>query len=151
MPGEEVLKGIDLAVKAGETVAIVGATGAGKSTLINLITRFYEFDQGDIKIDGTSIRDFKLNNLRSHVALVMQDVFLFADSILNNITLFDSSIQKEDVIEAAKEIGVHKFIKSLPGGYDYNVQERGVMFSSGQRQLIAFLRAYMANPTILVS
>ena len=150
LPSEEVLKGIDLAVKAGETVAIVGSTGAGKSTLINLITRFYEFDQGDIKIDGTSIRDFKLNNLRSHVALVMQDVFLFADSILNNITLFDSSIQKETVIKAAKEIGVHKFIESLPGGYDYNVQERGVMLSSGQRQLIAFLRAYMANPTILV-
>ena len=150
LPGEEVLKGIDLAVKAGETVAIVGATGAGKSTLINLITRFYEFDQGDIKIDGTSIKDFKLNNLRSHVALVMQDVFMFADSILNNITLFDSTIQKEDVIIAAKDIGVHKFIKSLPGGYDYNVQERGVMLSSGQRQLIAFLRAYIANPTILV-
>ena len=150
LPGEEVLKGIDLTVKAGETVAIVGATGAGKSTLINLITRFYEFDQGDIKIDGISIRDFKLNNLRSHVALVMQDVFLFADSIFNNITLFDPSIQKDDVIEAAKEIGVHKFIKSLPGGYDYNVQERGVMLSSGQRQLIAFLRAYMANPAILV-
>ena len=150
LAGEEVLKGIDLAVKAGETVAIVGATGAGKSTLINLITRFYEFDQGDIKIDGTSIRDFKLNNLRSHVALVMQDVFLFADSIFNNITLFDPSIQKEAVIEAAKEIGVHKFITSLPGGYDYNVQERGVMLSSGQLQLIAFLRAYMAKPTILV-
>ena len=115
-----------------------------------MITRFYEFDQGDIKIDGTSIRDFKLNNLRSHVALVMQDVFLFADSIFNNITLFDPSIQKEAVIAAAKEIGVHKFIKSLPGGYDYNVQERGVMLSSGQRQLIAFLRAYMAKPTILV-
>ena len=150
LPGEEVLKGIDLDVKAGETVAIVGATGAGKSTLINLITRFYEFDQGDIKIDGTSIRDFKLDNLRSHVALVMQDVFLFADSIFNNITLFDPSIQKDTVIEAAKEIGVHKFIESLPGGYDYNVQERGVMLSSGQRQLIAFLRAYMVNPTILV-
>ena len=150
LPGEEVLRGIDLTVKAGETVAIVGATGAGKSTLINLITRFYEFDQGDIKIDGISIRDFKLNNLRSHVALVMQDVFLFADSIFNNITLFDPSIQKEVVIAAAKDIGVHKFIESLPGGYDYNVQERGVMLSSGQRQLIAFLRAYMANPTILV-
>lgn len=150
LPGEEVLKGIDLAVKAGETVAIVGATGAGKSTLINLITRFYEFDQGDIKIDGTSIKDFKLNNLRSHVALVMQDVFLFADSILNNITLFDPAIQREEVIQAAKEIGVHKFIESLPGGYNYNVQERGVMLSAGQRQLIAFLRAYIASPTILV-
>ena len=150
LPGEEVLKGINLSVKAGETIAIVGATGAGKSTLINLITRFYEFDQGDIKIDGTSIKDFELNNLRGHVALVMQDVFLFADSILNNITLFDPAIQREEVIKAAKEIGVHKFIESLPGGYDYNVQERGVMLSAGQRQLIAFLRAYIASPTILV-
>lgn len=150
LPGEEVVKGIDLEVNAGETVAIVGATGAGKSTLINLITRFYEFDQGDIKIDGTSIRNFKLQHLRNHVALVMQDVFLFADSILNNITLFNPAITKEQVIAAAKEIGVHRFIESLPGGYDYNVQERGVMLSSGQRQLIAFLRAYIASPTILV-
>ena len=150
LPGEEVLKGISLNVKPGETVAIVGATGAGKSTLINLITRFYEFEQGDIKIDGTSIRDYPLNLLRNHVALVMQDVFLFADSIYNNITLYNLSLSKENVIDAAKAIGVHKFIQSLPGGYDYNVQERGVMLSAGQRQLIAFLRAYMANPTILV-
>ena len=150
LPGEEVLKGISLNVKPGETVAIVGATGAGKSTLINLITRFYEFEQGDIKIDGTSIRDYPLNLLRNHVALVMQDVFLFADSIYNNITLYNPSLSKENVIDAAKAIGVHKFIQSLPGGYDYNVQERGVMLSAGQRQLIAFLRAYMANPTILV-
>lgn len=150
LPGEEVLKGISLNVKPGETVAIVGATGAGKSTLINLITRFYEFEQGDIKIDGTSIRDYPLNLLRNHVALVMQDVFLFADSIFYNITLYNPSLSKENVIDAAKAIGVHKFIQSLPGGYDYNVQERGVMLSAGQRQLIAFLRAYMANPTILV-
>ena len=150
LPGEEVLKGISLNVKPGETVAIVGATGAGKSTLINLITRFYEFEQGDIKIDGTSIRDYPLNLLRNNVALVMQDVFLFADSIFNNITLYNPSLSKENVIDAAKAIGVHKFIQSLPGGYDYNVQERGVMLSAGQRQLIAFLRAYMANPTILV-
>lgn len=150
LPGEEVLKGISLNVKPGETVAIVGATGAGKSTLINLITRFYEFEQGDIKIDGTSIRDYPLNLLRNHVALVMQDVFLFADSIFNNITLYNPSLSKENVIDAAKAIGVHKFIQSLPGGYDYNVQERGVMLSAGQRQLIAFLRAYMVNPTILV-
>lgn len=150
LPGEEVLKGISLNVKPGETVAIVGATGAGKSTLINLITRFYEFEEGDIKIDGTSIRDYPLNFLRNHVALVMQDVFLFADSIFNNITLYNPSLSKENVIDAAKAIGVHKFIQSLPGGYDYNVQERGVMLSAGQRQLIAFLRAYMANPTILV-
>ena len=150
LPGEPVLKGISLTVNPGETVAIVGATGAGKSTLINLITRFYEFEKGDIKIDGTSIRDYPLAALRNQVSLVMQDVFLFADSILNNITLYNDALSKEDVIEAAKAIGVHKFIESLPGGYDYNVQERGVMLSAGQRQLIAFLRAYMAKPTILV-
>ena len=150
LPGEPVLKGISLAVNPGETVAIVGATGAGKSTLINLITRFYEFEKGDIKIDGTSIRDYPLASLRNQVSLVMQDVFLFADSILNNITLYNAALSKEDVVEAAKAIGVHKFIESLPGGYDYNVQERGVMLSAGQRQLIAFLRAYMAKPTILV-
>ena len=150
LPGEPVLKGITLTVNPGETVAIVGATGAGKSTLINLITRFYEFEKGDIKIDGTSIRDYPLASLRNQVSLVMQDVFLFADSILNNITLYNTALSKEDVIEAAKAIGVHKFIESLPGGYDYNVQERGVMLSAGQRQLIAFLRAYMAKPTILV-
>ena len=150
LPGEPVLKGISLTVNPGETVAIVGATGAGKSTLINLITRFYEFEKGDIKIDGTSIRDYPLASLRNQVSLVMQDVFLFADSILNNITLYNDALSKEDVIDAAKAIGVHKFIESLPGGYDYNVQERGVMLSAGQRQLIAFLRAYMAKPTILV-
>ena len=150
LPGEPVLKGITLTVNPGETVAIVGATGAGKSTLINLITRFYEFEKGDIKIDGTSIREYPLASLRNQVSLVMQDVFLFADSILNNITLYNVALSKEDVIEAAKAIGVHKFIESLPGGYDYNVQERGVMLSAGQRQLIAFLRAYMAKPTILV-
>ena len=150
LPNEEVLKGISLQVEPGETIAIVGATGAGKSTLINLISRFYEFDKGDIKIDGVSIRDYELSNLRRQVALVMQDVFLFADSIINNITLFDSSISRKDVIAAAKEIGVHTFIESLPNGYDYNVQERGVMLSSGQRQLIAFLRAYLSSPSILV-
>ena len=150
LPREPVLQGITLTVNPGETVAIVGATGAGKSTLINLITRFYEFEKGDIKIDGTSIRDYPLAALRNQVSLVMQDVFLFADSILNNITLYNDALSKDDVIEAAKAIGVHKFIESLPGGYDYNVQERGVMLSAGQRQLIAFLRAYMAKPTILV-
>lgn len=150
IPGEEVLHGISLDIKAGETVAIVGATGAGKSTIINLLSRFYEYDTGDITIDSISIKDFELNALRKHVAVVLQDVFLFADSLFNNITLFDPIISREDVAEAAKKIGVHDFIESLPGGYDYNVKERGVMLSSGQRQLIALLRAYITQPAILV-
>lgn len=150
IPGEEVLHGISLDIKAGETVAIVGATGAGKSTIINLLSRFYEYDSGDITIDSISIKDFELNALRKHVAVVLQDVFLFADSLFNNITLFDPKISREDVAEAAKKIGVHDFIESLPGGYDYNVKERGVMLSSGQRQLIALLRAYITQPAILV-
>ena len=148
--GEEVLRGIDLQVLPGETVAIVGATGAGKSTIINLLSRFYEFDSGDIKIDGTSIRDYALSDLRTHVAVVLQDVFLFADTVYNNITLYNPKISLEQVQKAAKEIGVHEFISSLPGGYQYNVKERGVMLSAGQRQLIAFLRAFLSKPTILV-
>ena len=150
IPDEQVLNGISLEINAGETIAIVGATGAGKSTIINLLSRFYEFDSGDIKIDGISICDYDLKVLRKHVAVVLQDVFLFADSLYNNITLFNTDISKEQVIKAAKQIGVHDFIKSLPEGYDYNVKERGVMLSSGQRQLIAFLRAYISKPNILV-
>ena len=150
IPGEEVLKGISLEIKSGETIAIVGATGAGKSTIINLLSRFYEFDSGTIAIDGTSIREYSLQVLRKHVAVVLQDVFLFADSLYNNITLFNPEISIEQVILAAKKIGVHDFIESLPEGYDYNVKERGVMLSSGQRQLIAFLRAYISEPNILV-
>jgi len=150
LPGEEVLHGISLYIKAGETVAIVGATGAGKSTIINLLSRFYEYDAGDITIDKISIKDFELNALRKHVAVVLQDVFLFADSLFNNITLYNDTISREEVAQAAKKIGVHDFIESLPGGYDYNVKERGVMLSSGQRQLIAFLRAYITQPAILV-
>jgi len=147
---EEVLHGISLDIAAGETIAIVGATGAGKSTIINLLSRFYEFEKGEILIDGHSIRDFSLHNLRKHVAVVLQDVFLFADSLHNNITLFDKQITRATVVAAAKKIGAHEFIESLPGGYDYNVKERGVMLSAGQRQLIAFLRAYISNPNILV-
>ena len=147
---EEVLKGISLKVNPGETIAIVGATGAGKSTIINLLSRFYEFSAGDIKIDGVSIRDYHLKDLRKHVAVVFQDVFLFADTIFNNITLYDPQISLKQVKDAAKKIGVHEFINSLPGGYQYNVKERGVMLSSGQRQLIAFLRAFLSNPTILI-
>ena len=148
--GEEVLHGISLNIKSGETVAIVGATGAGKSTIVNLLSRFYEYKSGDITIDSISIKDFELSALRKHVAVVLQDVFLFADSLFNNITLFDSEINREDVAKAAKKIGVHEFIKSLPGGYEYNIKERGVMLSAGQRQLIAFLRAYITQPAILV-
>jgi len=147
---QEVLKGINLDVKPGETIAIVGATGAGKSTIINLLNRFYEIDSGSIFVDNQNINDFQLESLRKQIAIVLQDVFLFADTIHNNITLNNPAISREEVIEAAKKIGVHKFIKTLPNGYDYDVKERGVMLSSGQRQLIAFLRAYVSNPSILI-
>ena len=147
---EEVIKGISFSVQSGQTIALVGATGAGKSTIINLLSRFYEINGGEICIDGISIKDYTLPSLRSHIAVVLQDVFLFADTILNNITLGDETITEETVIAAAKEIGVHEFISSLPDGYHYNVKERGTMLSSGQRQLIAFLRAYVSNPSILV-
>ena len=147
---EEVLHGISFKVNAGETVAIVGATGAGKSTIINLLNRFYEIDSGCISVDGRDIKDFTLKSLRSHIALVLQDVFLFADTIANNITLKDDAITPAMIDEAAQEIGVHEFIQSLPGGYQYNVKERGSMLSSGQRQLIAFLRAYVSDPSILI-
>ena len=147
---EEILKGIHLEVKAGETIAIVGATGAGKTTIINLLNRFYEIDSGKILIDNININEYTLDSLRNEIAMVLQDVFLFADSIYNNITLFNTSIQREQVYEAAKKIGIHDFLMSLPNGYDYDVKERGVMLSSGQRQLIAFLRAYISNPSILI-
>ena len=148
--GEEVLKGISFNVNRGETVAIVGATGAGKSTIINLINRFYEIDSGEISVDAIKVQDYKLNSLRSNIAIVLQDVFLFSDTIYNNITLKDGTIPLEKVKEAAKQIGIHDFIMSLPNNYNYVVKERGVMLSSGQRQLIAFLRAYVSNPNILI-
>ncbi|MFC6876823.1 ABC transporter ATP-binding protein [Flavobacterium myungsuense] len=147
---EEVIKGINLDVKAGQTIAIVGSTGAGKSTIINLLNRFYEISKGAIFIDGHNINEYSLSSIRKQIAVVLQDVFLFADTILNNITLNNPEISREQVIQAAKKIGVHEFIMSLPEGYDYNVKERGVMLSSGQRQLIAFLRAYVSNPSILI-
>lgn len=150
LKNEEILKGINLEVREAETVAIVGATGAGKSTIINLLNRFYEIDSGKILIDNININDYTLETLRKEIAMVLQDVFLFADSIYNNITLFDSTIKREDVYNAAKKIGIHDFLMSLPNGYDYDVKERGVMLSSGQRQLIAFLRAYISNPSILI-
>lgn len=147
---EEVLKGINLKVQPGETIAIVGSTGAGKSTIINLLNRFYEINSGEISIDNRNINDYTLESLRKQIAIVLQDVFLFSDSIYKNITLHNETISREDVIAAAKKIGVHEFIMTLPEGYDYNVKERGVMLSSGQRQLIAFLRAYVSNPSILI-
>jgi subfamily B ATP-binding cassette protein MsbA len=148
--GEEVLKGISFNVNAGETVAIVGATGAGKSTIINLVNRFYEINEGEICIDNQNILQYTLASLRNQIAVVLQDVFLFSESIYNNITLGDESITLEQVIDAAKEIGIHEFVMSLPNNYHYNVKERGGMLSTGQRQLIAFLRAYVSKPSILI-
>jgi len=148
--GEEVLKGVSFEVEPGETIAIVGATGAGKSTIINLVNRFYEISEGDICIDGQNIEKYTLQSLRSRIAVVLQDVFLFSDSIFNNIVLSNDKITLNQVKDAAKKIGIHKFIMSLPGNYNYNVKERGVMLSSGQRQLIAFLRAYVSNPSVLI-
>ena len=147
---EEVIKGINLTVNPGETIAIVGSTGAGKSTIINLLNRFYEINSGEIFIDNENIKNYTLDSLRLQIAVVLQDVFLFADTILNNITLNNPAISREEVLVAAKKIGVHDFIMSLPQNYDFNVKERGVMLSSGQRQLIAFLRAYVSNPSILI-
>ena len=147
---EEVLHGISFDVKAGQTIAIVGSTGAGKSTIINLLNRFYEINSGEILIDGINIKEFTLESLRSHIAIVLQDVFLFADTIANNISLKDEMVDSKAIETAAKEIGVHEFITSLPGGYAYNVKERGTMLSSGQRQLLAFLRAYVSNPSVLI-
>ena len=147
---EEVLKGVSFKANAGETIAIVGATGAGKSTVINLLNRFYEIDSGQILVDGIDIKDITLESLRSEIAVVLQNVFLFADTILANINLSNPDISEEDVINAAKQIGIHDFINTLPNAYHYNVKERGAMLSSGQRQLISFLRAYMSNPSILI-
>lgn len=145
-----VLKGINFTAKPSETIAFVGATGAGKSSVINLISRFYEYQKGEIKIDGVNVRDYNLQELRSEVGVVLQDVFLFSDSILNNISLRNPKITEAQIIEASKIVGAHEFIMKLPGNYNFNVLERGGMLSSGQRQLIAFIRAYVYNPSILI-
>ncbi len=147
---EPVLKGISFEVKQGETVAVVGATGAGKSTIINLLNRFYNINSGKVIIDGININQFTLHSLRDQIGVVLQDVFLFSDSIFNNITLNNNAISLEEVKGAAKKIGIHNFIMSLPNNYHYDVKERGGMLSSGQRQLIAFLRVYVSKPAILV-
>ena len=148
--GEQVLNDISFNIEKGEQVAIVGATGAGKSTIVNLLTRFYEIQNGIIEINGNNIKDIELSFLRSKIALVLQDVFLFADTLLNNITLWDKDIPFKSVVDSAKKIGIHDFIMSLPNGYNYDVKERGVMLSQGQRQLISFLRAYLKDPSILI-
>jgi len=148
--GEQVIKDISFTVQPGETIAIVGATGAGKSTIINLLNRFYEINSGDILIDEISIKDYTLESLRNEIGVVLQDVFLFADTIDNNIRLNNEAISAQEIQNAATQIGVSKFIDSLPGKFQYNVKERGVMLSSGQRQLISFLRAYVSNPGILI-
>jgi ATP-binding cassette subfamily B protein len=145
-----VLKNINLSIEKGKTIAFVGATGAGKSTIVNLIGRFYENQQGEILIDNKNIKDINLTVLRKNIAIVLQDVFLFSDSVLNNITLRDPSISFEQVIEAAKAVGAHEFINRLPNGYETLVGERGGMLSVGQRQLLSFVRAYVYNPSILI-
>lgn len=145
-----VLKDLSFEVKAGETVALVGATGAGKSSTINILNRFYEVKKGEITVDSIHIKDFKLDYLRSHIATVLQDVFLFSDTILNNITLNNPQISIEEVVNASKKVGAHDFIERLPGGYQYNVMERGSTLSAGQAQLISFIRALVHNPAILV-
>ncbi|MEM7297108.1 MAG: ABC transporter ATP-binding protein, partial [Bacteroidota bacterium] len=145
-----VLRNISFNVKKGETLALVGATGAGKSSVINLLSRFYEINKGHIKVDETDIREYDLSNLRSHIAVVLQDVFLFSDSIYNNITLRNPNISREKVKEAAELVGALSFIEKLPGGFDYNVMERGSTLSVGQRQLISFVRALVYDPKVIV-
>lgn len=145
-----VLKDISFHVKPGQTLALVGATGAGKSSVINILNRFYEINNGNVLVDGRDIREYDLNYLRSHIGTVLQDVFLFSDTIGNNINLNNHEISREDLISAAKEVGAHEFIEKLPGGYDYNVMERGATLSAGQAQLISFIRALVYNPQILV-
>jgi ATP-binding cassette subfamily B multidrug efflux pump len=145
-----VLKDVNFRIEPGQTLALVGATGAGKSSVINILSRFYEINKGSIKLDGVDIRDYELNYLRRAIGTVLQDVFLFSDSIANNISLHDPAITREQIIAAAKQVGAHDFIMRMPGGYDYQVQERGATLSSGQAQLISFIRAMVHDPRILV-
>jgi len=145
-----VLKDITFSIEEGKTVALVGSTGAGKTSVINLFGRYYDYQKGQILIDGIDLKEFEISSLRKNIAFVLQDVFLFSDTIANNISLNDPSISRQEIIEAAKAVGAHNFIMNLPGNYDFNVMERGGMLSVGQRQLIAFIRAYVQNPKILV-
>ena len=147
---EFVLKELNFEVEEGKTLAFVGATGAGKTSIINLLSRFYEYQKGDIFIDKVNLKDFELQSLRRNIGVVLQDVFLFSDTIYNNITLNNDSLSLDKVIEAAKVVGAHDFIMKLPNNYNYHVGERGAVLSVGQRQLVAFIRAYVYNPKILV-
>ena len=144
------LKGVSFGLRSDETIALVGSTGSGKTSVINLINRFYEHNKGDILIDGISLRDYDSTSLRKHIAVVLQDVFLFSDTIYNNIVLGDTSITREKVTKAAEMIGAMDFINKLPGAFDYHVGERGNLLSMGQRQLISFIRAYVTDPAILI-
>jgi len=150
LENEPIIKDLSFKVKPGDTLAIVGSTGSGKTTIINILSRFYEINGGEILIDGRPIQEYDLESLRSRVAMVLQDVFLFSGSIMENITLRDTRVTREEVIEAAKMIGAHEFIEQLPGGYDYEVMERGATLSMGQRQLISFVRALVFDPDILI-
>ena len=145
-----VLKGINFSLSPGETIAFVGSTGAGKSSVINLLSRFYEYQKGEIIVDGDELRHIDVDLIRNNMAVVLQDVFLYSDTVLKNITLGDDSISRDKVIGAAKQVGAHEFIMSLPNNYDFVVGERGGMLSVGQRQLISFIRAYVYNPSILI-
>ncbi|MEP6628673.1 MAG: ABC transporter ATP-binding protein, partial [Ginsengibacter sp.] len=147
---EYVLKNISFLIKPGETLAIVGHTGSGKTSIISLLNRLYPINKGSILIDGKEINQYDIDFLRSRIAVVLQDVFLFSGSVLDNLTLRNPSIERKEVIEAARMIGVHNFIMQLPGGYDYNVMERGATLSLGQRQLLSFIRALLYNPSVLI-
>lgn len=147
---EFVLKGLTFTIKAGDTLALVGATGAGKTSVINLLNRFYEINKGEISIDGTNVREYTLSSLRTGIAVVLQEVHLFNDSILNNITLNNQEFTKEDVVKATNEMGLMDYIESLPGGFDFQVRERGAGLSAGQRQLVAFIRAYVHQPKLFI-
>ena len=147
---QKVLENISFKINPSETFAIVGPTGSGKTTITNLITKFYELDSGNILLDGNDIDSYNLENIRNKIGIILQDVFLFADTIFNNITLFNEKISIQDVENAAKELEIHDFIRSLPNGYNFNVSERGTTLSSGQKQLIAFLRVLVNNPDILI-
>ncbi len=147
---EYVLKDLSFDIKEGQNIAIVGSTGAGKTTITNLLTRMYDINHGSITLDGRDIRDYELEHLRSQISIVLQDVFLFSDTIANNIRLYESGVTEAQMEQAARRIGADRFIKELPNGFDTEVQERGASLSAGQRQLISFIRAIIQNPQILI-